>query len=94
MKNDRVITWISFLMLPIIIFMSIFISQCNKRGENQPNYIEEYKPLTPRDMNGLDTIRAGDSLYIIKFKILKVIPDSIQNESQDKYENDEFDYNE
>lgn len=94
MKNDRVITWISFLMLPIIIFMSILISQCNKRGENQPNYIEEYKPITPRDMNGLDTIRAGDSLYIIKFNILKVIPDSMQNESQDKYENGEYDYNE
>jgi len=52
------------------------------------------KPITPRDMNGVDTIRANDSLYVITFKIEKVLPDTISNESQDKYEYDPNDHHE
>ncbi|WP_169306837.1 hypothetical protein [Pedobacter polaris] len=45
-------------------------------------------------MNGIDTIRASDSLYIIQFKIIKVIPDTVDNESQDKYDEDNYEYEE
>jgi hypothetical protein len=86
MKNNNVkfifysLFWIAVMISPIFIKIYFFPSN----SESKTEIIE--KPLTPRDMKGLDTIRAGDSLYIIRFKIEKVIPDTISNDSQDKYE--------
>ncbi len=76
---------IAMVTLPVLC--KIFIIG----DKNKKNNDEVYKTITPRDMKGIDTIRAGDSLYIIDFSIRKVIPDTIENESQNKYEQENYD---
>lgn len=79
--NERVKTWVKVtlgtLLFPAMCFLIFFIGRNDKKTEDVV--------ITPRLMNGIDTIRANDSLYVISFAIKKVIPDTIDNESQDKY---------
>lgn len=88
MKKNTLNYWFVIAM-SILFWPAVFI------GCHFLNADKEYtKGITPRNMNGLDTIRANDSLYIINFTIQKVMPDTIPNESQDKYDYDGYDYHE
>lgn len=76
--------WSSILMLPASIAFYLLIAWVV--GLYYPS--KEHKAITPRDMKGIDTITTGDSLYVIKFTIEKVMPDTIENQSQYKYDNE------
>lgn len=81
------IIFFTLAMLSLPVLCKIFIIGDKHKRNNEG----AYKAITPRDMKGIDTIRAGDSLYIIDFSIKKVIPDTVENESQDKYEQENYD---
>lgn len=78
MKKEKLTFWAAFLILPFIIILSM--AWAHFKSNNSMVHV------TPRDMNGIDTIRVMDSLYIINFEIVKVIPDTVENLSQDKYD--------
>ncbi|PWS28335.1 hypothetical protein DHW03_00310 [Pedobacter yonginense] len=88
MKN-KFYLWATLLAIPVIIFIVILIKD-RKKSSATSNDEEVYQPVTPRTLHGVDTIRAADSLYIINFTVKKVIPDTIDCESQNKYDRNDL----
>jgi len=83
--NEKLRLSILYVILPITIIICLVILYKGFTTSSS-EIVDVEQEITPRTMMGTDTIRAGDSLYVINFYIKKVLPDTIDCEAQSKYD--------